>query len=97
LTPKTKLKVNNNAWFVKSLLEKNTLVVTTWRVKQNIEKLKGKQITTKQVVQLASQGWNKHRFQLSMECKELVIEILKAITNTINWRNPMWIQLCSES
>jgi hypothetical protein len=29
LTPKTKLKVNNNAWFVKSLLEKNTLVVTT--------------------------------------------------------------------
>jgi hypothetical protein len=47
LTPKTKVKVNNNAWFVKSLLEKNTLVVTTWRVKQNIEKLKGKQITNK--------------------------------------------------
>jgi hypothetical protein len=29
LTPKTKVKVNNNAWFVKSLLEKNTLVATT--------------------------------------------------------------------
>jgi len=29
LTPKTKVKVNNNAWFVKSLVEKNTLVATT--------------------------------------------------------------------
>jgi len=58
---------------------------------------RGNKLQTKQVVQLASQGWNKHRFQLSMECKELVIEILKAITNTINWRNPMWIRLCSES
>jgi len=29
LTPKSKVKVNNNAWFVKSLVEKNTLVATT--------------------------------------------------------------------
>jgi hypothetical protein len=28
-TPKTKVKVNNNVWFVKSLVGKNTLSATT--------------------------------------------------------------------
>jgi hypothetical protein len=37
LAPKTKVKVNNNVWFVKPLMGKNTLVATTWHVTQNIE------------------------------------------------------------
>ncbi len=41
------MKVNDNVWFMKSLVGKNTLVVATQCVTQNIEKLKAKQIINK--------------------------------------------------